>query len=281
MLKDVGVLPDSIRFYREPDSFTAEHLCHAPHAGIYHCDRQYIVQRDEPLSACQIIIVDAGELACDYLGRCQTVPSGAILLLDCRVPHRYYAVTDDLRMRWFHMVGGSSQAYTQLILQSQGFVLPIAHSVATQACCERVLTAIQRKTNEPHMLSVALNDLLAHLAILASASPKSELEQAIQASADYIEAHYAEKAITVEQLAHRAAMSTCYYLRKFKEYRAVTPHQFLLSIRLRAAKEQLTTTSRSVEEIAEACGFCSTSHLVSAFRKSTGLTPLQFRIKWR
>ncbi|MCQ5128746.1 AraC family transcriptional regulator [Butyricicoccus faecihominis] len=281
MLKDVGVLPDSIRFYREPDTFTAANLCHAPHAGIYHCDRQYVVQRDEPLHACQIIIVDAGELGCEYLGQHKTVPSGAILLLDCRTPHRYYAVTDDLRMRWFHMVGGGSEAYTQLILQSQGFVLPIAHSAAIETCCERVLTVIRRKVDEPHMLSVALNDLLAHLAIMANASPKSELEQAIQSSAAYMDTHFADKTTSVEQLAHRAAMSTCYYLRKFKEYRAVTPHQYLLNVRLRAAKEQLTTTSRSVEEIAEACGFCSTSHLVSAFRKGTGLTPLQFRIKWR
>ena len=100
-------------------------------------------------------------------------------------------------------------------------------------------------------------------------------------SAQYIEAHYAEKEATVPALAARAALSTCYYLRKFKEYHGVTPHQYLQSVRLRAAKEQLTVTAHSIEQIAEDCGFCSTSHFIMAFRKNTGLTPLQFRILWK
>lgn len=38
---DAGILPDSVRFFHEPDAFTEQALYHTPHVGVYHCDSQY------------------------------------------------------------------------------------------------------------------------------------------------------------------------------------------------------------------------------------------------
>ena len=38
--------------------------------------------------------------------------------------------------------------------------------------------------------------------------------------------NYADKSLSIEHLSQRAALSTCYYMRKFKEYQSATPHQF-------------------------------------------------------
>ena len=110
---------------------------------------------------------------------------------------------------------------------------------------------------------------------------KSDLEIAIQDSADYMTYNYADKSLSIEHLSQRAALSTCYYMRKFKEYQSVTPHQFLQTVRLSAAKQQLLTTSQSIETIADNCGFSSASHFIMAFRKSTGITPHQYRTQWK
>lgn len=283
MLNDIGILEDSVRYYHDADAFTAAYLYSVPHAGVYHCNAQYEVERtpEDVLEVCQVMQVDEGELRVEYRGETLLAPAGAIVLLDCREPHRYLSTGTNLRMRWFHFVGCSSFAYTGLILNTHGAVLRVSQNAQIEDSFCAAMRSVQQNQPDPHLLSVTLHQFLSQLVVLLDAPDKSAIEQAIGDSAAYIAAHYADAGLTIAHLARRAALSTCYYVRKFKEYQAATPHAFLQAARLRAAKEQLTTTSRSIEEIADGCGFCNPSHFISVFRRSTGLTPLQFRVRWK
>lgn len=279
MLVDIGVLPDSVRFYHEADAFTAANLYSIPHAGIYHCATQYEFERTY-LDVCQAMVVDEGELMVEYRGGTLRAPAGTLVLLSCTEPHRYHACAGELRMRWFHFTGSSSMGYTGHIISTHGIVRKTAQIAALEPCFSRIMAAVKQGQPEPHMLSLEIHRLLALLAQQAESREKSELEQVIARSVEYMEAHHADRNITIQELATLSALSPCYYLRKFKEFQAITPHQHLLAIRLRSAKQQLTTTARSIEEIAERTGFSSTSHFIMTFRKHTGITPLQFRMKW-
>lgn len=283
MLNDVGILTDSVRFYHEPDEFTAANLYYAPHAGIYHCNHEYNVERTEQncLDVCQALIIDKGIMTVQYREQEEIAYAGMIVLLDCREPHRYFAASEELSFRWFHIVGLNSQTYVNEIIQEHGFVIQAQKNADIEKSCTQILADARDHNPNEHLISVHLHILLAHLASLEEKPVKSDLELAIDDSAKYIEGHYADSDVSIPFLANRAALSTCYYLRKFKEYHDTTPHQYLQAARLRAAKEQLTTTSRTIEAIGETCGYCNTSHFVMAFRKSTGLTPLQFRILWK
>lgn len=282
MLNDAGILEDSVRFYHEPDPLAAEYLFHTPHVGVYHCNAQYRFERtqEECLDICQVLLIDHGSLAVQYRGQELCAYAGMLVLLDCLEPHCYFAATDELRFRWFHIAGANSRAYVNDIIRQHGFVLHTAQNADIEACCAQIVSDARQDT-DMHGVSVHVHQLLAQLALLSSDVAKGELELAIEDSIRYMELHYADKDVKIPFLASRAALSPCYYLRKFKEYQSTTPHQYLQSIRLRAARAQLATTSRSMEEIAEACGFCNTSHFVMSFRKNTGLTPLQFRMMWK
>lgn len=279
---DAGILPDSVRFFHEPDAFTEQTLYHTPHVGVYHCDCQYSFARagETCVNICQAIFVDHGALTVRYRGQEITAYAGMLILLDCREPHEYFAASPEIRFRWFHIVGTCSFSYVAHIIDSHGFVMQTAKNADIERFCAQIVTDAKQDANI-YRVSAHVEQLLAGLASLAVEKRPDTMEQAMIDSAQYIEAHYAEKETKIPALASRAALSTCYYLRKFKEYHGVTPHQYLQSVRLRAAKEQLTVTSHSMEQIAEDCGFCSTSHFIQAFRKSTGLTPLQFRILWK
>ena len=122
MLNDMGILADSVRYYHDADAFTATNLYHVPHAGSYHCDETYGMQRNY-LDICQMLVVDEGELSVTYRGETRTAGPGSLILLDCREPHSYHALTP-IRMRWFHFEGSGSTAYTHLILNTHGFILP-------------------------------------------------------------------------------------------------------------------------------------------------------------
>ncbi len=68
MLNDMGILADSVRYYHDADAFTAANLYYVPHAGSYHCDESYGMQRDY-LDICQMLVVDEGELSVTYRWR--------------------------------------------------------------------------------------------------------------------------------------------------------------------------------------------------------------------
>lgn len=232
------------------------------------------------MDICQAIFVDHGALTVRYRGQEITAYPGMLILLDCREPHEYFAVSPEIRFRWFHIVGASSFAYIAHIIQSHGFVIQTAKNADIERSCAQIITDAKQDA-AAYAVSAHVEQLLSGLASLAAETKPDAVEQSMIDSAQYIEAHYAEKEAKIPALAAHAALSTCYYLRKFKEYHGVTPHQYLQSVRLRAAKEQLTVTAHSIEQIAEDCGFCSASHFIMAFRKNTGLTPLQFRILWK
>lgn len=278
-MRENGVLDDSLRFYFEADDFTRENLFWIPHAGIYHCDLEYEVEREQPLHVCQIIVIDSGELLVDYRGQTITASAGMLVLLDCNESHRYYAATNSLKMRWFHFLGNAATAYTEALTGMHGCVIRGAQNAEIEEICNRIFMAAQSGNPNGHSLSVVLHKLLALLAVTTKRE-QSDLERRIEAVAAYIDTHYAED-LDVSSLSKMAALSSCYLMRKFKEYQKTTLHQYVQAVRLRNAKEQLTTTACSIEEISDNCGFCNASHFIMTFRKNTNMTPMQFRTLWR
>ncbi len=57
----------------------------------------------------------------------------------------------------------------------------------------------------------------------------------------------------------------------------MTPHAYLLEVRVQAARRMIEGGERSLAQIALDCGFAQQSHLGSAFRKVLGVTPGQYR----
>jgi AraC family transcriptional regulator len=58
----------------------------------------------------------------------------------------------------------------------------------------------------------------------------------------------------------------------------MTLHKYIFRQRLIKAYELVNTTDKSLEEIAEMCGFSSQSHLSTAFKKEYGISPGKLRL---
>ena len=85
--------------------------------------------------------------------------------------------------------------------------------------------------------------------------------------------------IALKDVAEAVNFSSVYFHKMFTSSLGITPHQYILNKRLEAAKTYLLTTSYSMNEIAETCGFSSVSYFASTFKKSIGITPSEFRQK--
>jgi AraC family transcriptional regulator len=79
-------------------------------------------------------------------------------------------------------------------------------------------------------------------------------------------------------LARMARLSPYHFLRSFKAATGVTPHQWLLRARLRAAAEKLAATRAPVTDIALDVGFEDLSNFTRSFRAEFGASPRQFRL---
>jgi AraC-like DNA-binding protein len=93
----------------------------------------------------------------------------------------------------------------------------------------------------------------------------------------YMAAHSAAPH-TVTALAAMAKLSPYHFLRSFKAVTGVTPHQWLLRARLRAAAEKLVLSRVPVTEIALDVGFEDLSNFTRTFRAEFGTSPRQYRL---
>lgn len=92
----------------------------------------------------------------------------------------------------------------------------------------------------------------------------------------YVERHYAEPC-SLGHLAGMAGLSRFHFLRLFRAATGVSPHQYIIALRLRAAAELLRSTAEPVTLIALDVGFNDLSHFNLLFRRSFGAAPREWR----
>lgn len=83
--------------------------------------------------------------------------------------------------------------------------------------------------------------------------------------------------ITPALLAREAGLPPARFARLMKRIYGLTPGQFIAKTRIAAASALLRETTRSVVEIALACGFYDHSAFARTFRKTAGVSPTQYR----
>ena len=90
-------------------------------------------------------------------------------------------------------------------------------------------------------------------------------------------AEHLDTRLSVEDLADRMAMSVRHFERVFTREVGTTPAQYVLQMRVEAARRQLERTDRGLKHVASATGFGSVDVMRRAFVRLVGLTPRQYR----
>ena len=95
-----------------------------------------------------------------------------------------------------------------------------------------------------------------------------------------IEAHPAFDLTTI-RLAREAGLSPFHFLRTFEKVAGVTPHKYILRMRLRNAARMLAAGSDRILDIALDAGFGDVSNFNHAFRAEFGVSPRRYRQRRR
>jgi AraC family transcriptional regulator len=85
--------------------------------------------------------------------------------------------------------------------------------------------------------------------------------------------------VRLADIAGAAHLSPYHLTRVFKKATGVSPHRYLVQVRVNSARSLLTAGAgdRSLAEIASAVGFADQSHLTRHFKRMLGMTPKQLR----
>lgn len=97
---------------------------------------------------------------------------------------------------------------------------------------------------------------------------------------EFMTAHSGQR-LTLDQLAAEAGVSKFHFVRLFRDKTGLTPHAYLIDIRLEAGRRSLLMSDASITEVAAACGYSRATHFVTAFSRRFGLTPTELRRRHR
>ncbi|MGI6279956.1 MAG: helix-turn-helix domain-containing protein, partial [Acutalibacteraceae bacterium] len=86
---------------------------------------------------------------------------------------------------------------------------------------------------------------------------------------------------TLEDLAKEYHISVSSLSHQFKIITGFSVFEYLYSCRIATAKYYLSKTNLSIGEITELSGFCDNSNFSRTFKRVVGMTPSQFREKYR
>ncbi|MFC3745931.1 response regulator [Paenibacillus sp. GCM10012306] len=106
---------------------------------------------------------------------------------------------------------------------------------------------------------------------------QSSYKQLIVQAKEYIRDNYEESDISIGKVCQHLHISTGYFSSIFKKEMKMTFVNYLLQIRLEAAKELLRSTELKAFEIAEKIGFADPNYFSFCFRKKYGLSPKEYK----
>jgi AraC-like DNA-binding protein len=89
---------------------------------------------------------------------------------------------------------------------------------------------------------------------------------------DYCFSHLAEK-ITLDELAALCGLGRFQFLKQFKQTIGMTPHAWLVRLRLERACSLLSRGPQAIADVAQEVGFYDQSHFNRAFRQAFGVAP--------
>lgn len=230
-----------------------------------------------------ILYIVSGWLSVKMGNSVKQVDAGNCLLYRRGVRQEYvYYLSANPVIYYCHFVGvAADEAIARLVPDDQS-IYRIVDS-ATFECLFHQLTQVYftelfRVKHKPIFNLEANGYLLQLISMLEwNNTTQSNLGQnRIRIAIEYFVEHFREQ-ISLEQYAASINLSLSRFAHLFKQRTGISPHKFIISLRIDEAKELLLSSQMMVYEISDSIGFTDPSYFSRLFHQSTGCSPSEYR----
>ncbi len=94
---------------------------------------------------------------------------------------------------------------------------------------------------------------------------------------DFLDVHFSDPMLTVEEVATATDMSTEQLTAQLKQLARQTPKEYISDFRLKKAVDLLTNTDDTIAQIAISCGYTDPNTFNRIFKNKTGMMPSKYR----
>ncbi|HEY8969556.1 MAG TPA: AraC family transcriptional regulator [Puia sp.] len=108
------------------------------------------------------------------------------------------------------------------------------------------------------------------------ASTRLEIFRRVSLARNWMEENF-NTPVTLEDIAAMASMNSQHFLRMFKQVYCITPHQYLIDLKLKKARHLLESTRLTINDICLAVGFESVFSFSILYKKRFGQPPSHLR----
>lgn len=244
--------------------------------GQHECQPHLI--RSEGYAYPQILYCTKGSGTLKLGEKLILIPPMTAIFLPARLPHEYYPNEDVWDIHWVAPSGFAADRILSQFGLTEAAVFHLSGSGLLEHFFRRMHESIMGDSIFGNFrASGYLYDFLIEFyRIISGKASDTSQNSTITKAVDYINSNYTSD-ITLDELCSTVCVSRQHLCRLFRSVLGSRPMEYIAKRRIQAAKELLSHSSLSIEEIAEQTGFCSGSYFCKLFRRYEGITPTQFR----
>ena len=236
---ETGILYREGIYFHSPSDFARKNLYYIHFGGLYTCTFPYRVNREYYHTFLLVRVLD-GKFCVRFGDDTICAGTGSVILLDCKQKHSYW-VQETTAFQWFHFDGCAAQAYFDYLTGQHGVCFTGQPELFL--LFDSILEELKTDHGNEHRLSILIHNILGLLAGIGKRNEPAAVTEAIQ----YMTAHYRDN-ISVADIAGYLALNPRYFSKVFKR-----------------------------QQIADECGFTSSTHFIRAFRQENDITPQKYR----
>lgn len=277
-----GFVEEDVRIISTPSTMAKKCFFYLQETGYLKTCQKHNTKRTN-LQSFLFAIVLGGKGVLHYGEANYTLTKGECFFIDCRQSHSYHSSGDTpWEVMWVHFNGCSSEPYFELFSAQNDVVFCPASTAKFIDVLQELMRINVEKTAETEILtSELLVNLLTQLLTFRSIrSEDNALRAKLQIILTYLNERFCTD-ITLDELSQKFYISKYYLTREFKKAYGETIFQHIIAMRINYAKRLLRFTDKSIDEIAELCGFHDQSYFTKQFKKAENMTCLAFRKRWR
>jgi two-component system response regulator YesN len=139
------------------------------------------------------------------------------------------------------------------------------------------IEAILSKINTVEQLRYQAGIILSNAIDFRDSLPNGQYTALIRRAKEYIEQHYSNPDLSLNEVAARVNLSASHFSVVFSQVTGQNFKEYLTENRMNEARKLLRTTSLRSADIAYQVGYNDPHYFSSVFKKYTGLSPLEFR----